>query len=207
MIITQKDIDQFDKIYRINLINSLSGFKSSNLIGTKSDHGIENVAVFSSVVHLGSNPPLLGFILRPATVPRNTYENLKSTGFYTINHITKSMAKEAHHTSAKYHKQISEFEVTNLTPNYLNDFYAPFVLESPVQIAMKYIEEYPIKANGTILIVGQIEFFKIAPKMLKSDGFLDLTSEQITAINGLDAYTVPRMHERYEYQRPMKLTT
>ncbi|GAB1309037.1 flavin reductase [Urechidicola sp. KH5] len=207
MIITQKDIDQFGKIYRINLMNSLSGFKSSNLIGTKSKQGIENVAVFSSVVHLGSNPPLLGFILRPATVPRNTYENLKSTGCYTINHITKSMTKQAHHTSAKYHKEISEFEVTNLTPKYINGFYAPFVLQSPVQIAMKYLEEYPIRANGTILIVGQIEFFKVVPKMLKSDGFLDLPSQQITAINGLDAYTVPQMHERYEYQRPIKLTT
>ncbi|MFT7052290.1 MAG: hypothetical protein ACJAZK_002917, partial [Psychroserpens sp.] len=56
--ITNKDIDNLDYIYRINLINSCSGYKSANLLGTKSNEGIENVAVFSSVTHIGSNPPM-----------------------------------------------------------------------------------------------------------------------------------------------------
>ena len=60
----------------------------TNLIATKSNDGFPNVAVFSSVTHLGSNPPLLGFITRPAFVPRNTYENIRKTGIYTINHIS-----------------------------------------------------------------------------------------------------------------------
>ena len=80
MYFDKSDIVQFDKIHRINLMNSLSGYKSANLIGSISPEGEENVAVFSSLVHLGSNPPLLGFILRPTTVPRNTYQNLKETG-------------------------------------------------------------------------------------------------------------------------------
>ncbi|MGB3607238.1 MAG: flavin oxidoreductase, partial [Psychroserpens sp.] len=81
--ISNEQLDTFHHIYRINLINSCSGYKSANLLGTKSEQGIENVAVFSSVTHIGSNPPLLGFICRPTTVMRHTYENIKSTGFYT----------------------------------------------------------------------------------------------------------------------------
>ena len=112
------DLDQMHHLYRINLINSCSGYKSANLIGTKSKDGISNVAVFSSITHLGSNPALLGFFLRPTTVMRNTYHNIKTTGKYTINHIYDDILDDAHHTSAKYNGNISEFDVTNLTEDY-----------------------------------------------------------------------------------------
>ncbi|MFY8008583.1 MAG: flavin oxidoreductase, partial [Flavobacterium sp.] len=77
--ITYSEWDSLSKIHRLNLINSCTGYKSANLIGTKSPNGIPNVAVFSSVTHLGSSPALLGFILRPNVVPRNTYNNIKAT--------------------------------------------------------------------------------------------------------------------------------
>jgi len=83
----QKYLSTLEHLYRINLINSCSGFKSANLIATKSKDGVSNVAVFSSVIHLGSSPALLGFVTRPTTVPRNTYQNIKETGTYTINHV------------------------------------------------------------------------------------------------------------------------
>lgn len=199
---TRTDIDDLGKIYRINLINSLSGYKSANLIGSVSPNGEENVAVFSSVIHLGSNPPLLGFILRPNTVPRNTYENIKDTGVYTINHIAEPFLKEAHHTSAKYKKGISEFEMTALNPHYMDDFRAPFVQNSPVKIAMKYVEEYHIKANNTIMMVGEVLFFEAEDTLLEDDGFLNLSKGKVATINGLDGYAVPSLHSRFEYQRP-----
>ena len=59
---TEKEIQDFDKIYRLNLINSITGYKSANLIATQSATGASNVAVFSSITHLGSDPALLGFI-------------------------------------------------------------------------------------------------------------------------------------------------
>ncbi len=204
MFFKKEDISGFDHIYKINLMNSLSGYKSANLIGSISPDGEENVAVFSSIVHLGSNPPLLGFILRPTTVPRNTYENIKETGFYTVNHITKSITEDAHHSSAKYPKGVSEFEMTNLTPEYKNNFIAPFVQESPVQIGMKYLEEYYIKANDTIMLVGQIQFFEVEDHMLQEDGFLNLSKGNVATINGLDGYAIPNLFTRYEYQRPKK---
>ena len=117
----RQDFDDLDHLYKINLVNSCSGFKSANLIGTKSNDGIANVAVFSSVTHFGSNPPLLGIIFRPVSdVPRNTYENIKETGQFTINHIHWDIIEQAHHTSAKYNKRISEFEVTELEEEYKN---------------------------------------------------------------------------------------
>ena len=107
------DFKNFSKVYRLNLINSVTGYKSANLIGSQSLDGKENLAIFSSVIHLGSNPALIGFILRPTTVPRHTYSNIKSTGIFTLNAVTKKVISDAHHTSAKYPDFISEFDKTN----------------------------------------------------------------------------------------------
>lgn len=199
---TNKDISELNHIYKINMVNSLSGYKSANLIGTKSNEGKENVAVFSSVIHLGSNPPILGFIVRPTTVPRDTYKNIKETGYYTINHIAESFIKNAHHTSAKYNSEISEFDMTELIATYLDDFKAPFISQSPIKIAMKYIEEYHIKANNVIMIVGEIQSVTIEEGLLQEDGFIDLSKGNIVAINGLDGYTIPSLKTRQGYQRP-----
>jgi len=197
-------INQLDHLYKINLINSCAGYKSANLIATKSAKNNTNVAIFSSIIHLGSSPPLLGFILRPTSVPRNTYENIKETGFYTINHIHKEILMDAHHTSAKYKSEISEFNVTNLETDYKNNFFVPFVKDCPIQIAMKYVEEYNIKSNNTKLVVGEIQELYIKDELIQKDGFLNLSKGNIATINGLDGYAIPTLKERFEYQRPLK---
>jgi flavin reductase (DIM6/NTAB) family NADH-FMN oxidoreductase RutF len=191
-----------DRLYRINLVNSLSGFKSANLIATADDQGNENVAVFSSVIHLGSDPAVLGFVLRPTTVARNSYDNIKQTGYYTINHISKEIMEDGHHTSAKYPKGVSEFEMTNLQSEYIADFKAPFVAQAPIKMAMKFAEEYSIKLNGTILVVGEILSVYIQDDLLEEDGFVNLSKGNIVSINGLDGYTLPQLQARYPYQRP-----
>ena len=155
--ISRQDISEQERVFRLNLINSISGFKSANLIGTVDEYGHQNLAIFSSVIHLGSNPPLLGFIMRPSTVPRNTQANIMATGKYTINHIHSRMIQKAHYTSAKFEKEISEFEACSLTPEFLNDFRAPFVKESKIKMAMNFVEDIHIKHNNTKLIIGEIE--------------------------------------------------
>ncbi len=200
--ISNEELDNFHHLYKINLINSCSGYKSANLLGTKSTDGIENVAVFSSVTHIGSSPPVLGLFLRPTTVLRNTYENIKSTGFYTINHIHEDILEDAHHTSAKYDSHISEFDKTNLTSEYKNNFYAPFVKDAPLQLEMQYIEEYDIKINNTILLIGKIVGLHVESDFLEEDGFINLSKARVATINGLDGYAVPQLKTRFGYQRP-----
>ncbi|MEM1002565.1 MAG: flavin reductase [Bacteroidota bacterium] len=202
MLFSEQDIDKLHHLFRINLINSCSGYKSANLIGSKSREGISNVAVFSSITHIGSNPPLLGFFLRPTTVLRNTYENIKATGKYTINHIHNGIIEDAHHTSAKYDSSISEFDVTSLEEEHKASFYAPFVADCPIQMAMEYVEEYPIKANNTILLIGKIKVLYVQDDLLEKDGFIDLSKAQTATINGLDSYAVPKSQKRLSYQRP-----
>ena len=201
-----KDINKLHKIYKINLINSCSGFKSANLLGTISNEGITNVAIFSSVTHLGSNPPTLGFILRPTTVPRDTYKNIKETGTFTINHIWEDIIEDAHHTSAKYPEEISEFEMTNLEPEFKGDFKAPFVKNAPVQMNMKFVEEIYVPSNDVMLIVAQIQELYVNDELLQEDGLINLSLGKVVAINGLDTYATPTFKKQLSYQRPIKST-
>ena len=203
---TRTDINQMDKIFRLNLINSCTGFKSANLLGTKSLNGVSNVAVFSSITHLGSNPPLIGFILRPTTVPRDTYRNIKDTGMFTINHIYSDIIEDAHHTSAKYPNEISEFTKTDLEEEFLGNFPAPFVKGAKIRLGCKFLNEYEIKENDTLLLVSAIEHVFIADlEILQEDGWLKLENANTVTINGLDGYATTSLLKRYAYARPKKL--
>lgn len=205
-IFNSDDINQLERIYRINLINALSGFKSVNLIGTKSKTGQPNVAVFSSVIHMGSNPPLMGFIMRPLPNQRDTYPNLKDSGVYTINHVTQDIYKKSHQTSAKYEKGVSEFEKCGLTEEYIDDFDAPFVKECTIKMGLSYVEEYPIKANNTILIIGKIEKIIIPKTVLESTGHLNIHKSNSLTMSGLDTYFSTQKLERMPYASKPKLS-
>lgn len=200
---TSSDIHQMDKIFRLNLINSCTGFKSANLLGTKSIDGMPNVAVFSSVTHLGSNPPLIGFILRPTTVPRDTFKNIKETGVFTVNHIHSEIIADAHHTSAKYPTEISEFSQTSLEEEYLDNFYAPFVKDAKIRLGCRFLNQYEIKENDTLLLVSEIEHVYIADNDIQqADGWLKLQNAATVTINGLDGYAKTTLLERFNYARP-----
>ncbi len=199
--ISRDTISQMEKIERLNLINSCTGYKSANLLGTRSLDGKTNVAIFSSVTHLGSNPAMIGFIMRPTTVPRDTYKNIKETGYFTINHITADMISDAHHTSANYELGTSEFDKTNLEEEYKHNIDAPFVKGSPIQLYCKYLNEYHIKENDTIHVIASIEDLFFEEELEHKDGWLQLDKGNVVAINGLDGYCIPKLIDRYQYAR------
>lgn len=199
--ITKDEISQMEKVERLNLINSCTGYKSANLIATKSLDGKPNVAIFSSITHLGSFPALIGFIMRPTTVPRDTYKNIIETGFFTVNHITVDMIADAHHTSANYELGISEFDKTNLEEEFKNGIEIPFVKGSPVQLYCKYVNEYHIKENDTIHIIASIENLFFDENLLHEDGWLQIDKGNVISLNGLDGYCLPKLVDRFQYAR------
>ena len=201
---TRHDIDQMEKIFRLNLINSCTGYKSANLIGTQSADGQTNLAVFSSVTHLGSNPPLIGFVLRPTSVPRDSYRNIKTSSLFTVNHIHHDTVADAHHTSAKYTEDVSEFSKTDFEPEYLDDFQAPFVKGAKVRLACRFLTEYPITENNTLLLVSEILAIHLEDGIVEPDGWLNLQQAGSVTINGLDGYAKPELIDRFQYAKPTR---
>lgn len=202
MHFTQSDLADQEKIFRLNLINSVTGIKPANLIGTKNNQGQTNLAIFSSVIHLGSNPPLIGFISRPVgEVRRHTIENIESQGTYTINSVPAAMMEKAHLTSAKFEESESEFEYCGFTEEYLNGFSAPFVKESPLKMGLQIAEQIPIERNGTILMIGEIEHLIVDESAISEEGYLNLEQLGIAGISGLNSYYNLKYENSFPYAR------
>lgn len=200
--LNSSEIQGLDKIRKLNLINSITGVKPGNLIGTVSESGVENLAVFSSIIHLGSSPALLGFILRPdGEVRRDTFENIRKTGFYTINHIPSSMVENAHYTAAKFPAEESEFKQCGFTAIYELGFAAPFVKESRLRIGMRYLQSIPIERNGTRLVIGEVEHVCLNPDSWDEEGHLNLEQLGSAGISGLNTYYSLKKIDTFPYAR------
>ncbi|GAB2966726.1 flavin reductase [Hymenobacter coalescens] len=199
--LTAADLAGFERLYRLNLVNALSGYKPANLVGTAAAGGATNLAIFSSALHLGSDPALLGLVTRPATVPRHTYENLRATGCYTLNHVHAGFIAQAHYTSANFPAGESEFEACGLTAVFRDEFPAPYVAESRLSIGLRLAEELPIKANGTVLLIGTVEHVYVEAAALRPDGTLDLALLQDVCVSGLDGYHEVGPPVRFAYAR------
>lgn len=199
-IIDQKILAESEKLYRTKLINSLAGIRSVSLIGTKSSIGEENLAIFNSLIHLGANPALFGLITRPDSVERHTLNNILETESYTLNFMHKKWRKEAHQTSARYPKKISEFEAVDLTPEYIENCFSPFVLEAEIKIEMNFEEVLDIKINGTKMIIGSVRKIILSEDRIAQDGLIKF--ENILLSGGLDAYYDANFIEQLPYAKP-----
>jgi flavin reductase (DIM6/NTAB) family NADH-FMN oxidoreductase RutF len=199
-----------DGSYRAMLMNSATGFKPANLVGTRSPDGAHNLAILSSIVHLGSDPALIGCIFRPE-VPRergsHTLHNARDTGEFTVSQVGTAWYRQAHATSARYPDGASEFEAVGLTPWFFPvgsdaPFQAPAVAESPVRIALRWEDSYTLPANGCTFVVGRVVGLSVPAEAVAADGALDLVGMQTAAISGLDGYHAVERLERLAYAKP-----
>jgi flavin reductase (DIM6/NTAB) family NADH-FMN oxidoreductase RutF len=196
------DVMAMPKHYKTHLINSLGGFKSVSLLGTVNNLGQSNLGIFSSIFHIGANPPLIALIFRPSPPQRDTLTNILETGFYTINHINEAIFKQAHQCSARYDYGQSEFAITGLTPEFKNNFLAPFVAESHIQMGIEFKERIDITINNTIMIIGQINEIFVPEDCLNQDGFVDIEKANTITCSGLDSYHKTAKLDRLSYAKP-----
>jgi hypothetical protein len=201
MLISPEELNSYDRFYRANLINSLSGFKSASLIGTKNKEGISNLAIFSNIVHLGADPALIGFVNRPLEAAPHTLANIESTGFYTINHIHTDWVDKAHQTSAKYPEGVSEFNACGFTEEYIDGFTAPFVKESVIKYGMKLIEVVPIKHNNTFFVIGEVVIISVPENSIAVDGFIEADKANSCCSLGIDGYYSAELIARLPYAK------
>lgn len=202
MLINTEKIQAMDKRKRAAFVNSLSGFKSANLVGTADATGHTNLAIMSSVVHLGSHPPLLALVVRPGGEERHTLANILATGCYSLNHVTSALVEAAHQTAARYPREVSEFEATGLTPQWQAGFGAPLVAQASLKLGLALREHQELRINGTHLVIGEVVLVDVPEHCVMPDGAVDLTVAGSVAISGLDSYHDPRAIKRMAYAKP-----
>ncbi|MGJ8678278.1 MAG: flavin reductase family protein [Akkermansiaceae bacterium] len=188
MVLRLKDIDALEKLQRVQLATSLPGAKPICLVGTATPSGETNLAPFSSITHLGSNPILIGMVTRPDTVERHTLRNIIDTQSWTLNHVSAEILQQAHQCSARYPDGLSEFKSTGLTEHFHPDVVAPFVKESNIRYALDLEDIVDIKSNGTKLIIGKVSLIELVDSLMSDDGSIDLIKHGSLASTALDTY-------------------
>jgi flavin reductase (DIM6/NTAB) family NADH-FMN oxidoreductase RutF len=204
MYISSEEISKLDHRYRAMLINSLTGFKCLQMIGTMNQNGISNLGIFNSIFHLGAHPPLLGMIFRPQSENHDTLKNIKTAGIFTLNNVLESNYQQAHQTSARYPSNCSEFVECGFTELFIADFEAPFVAESSIKLGMELKETIDIKLNGTTLVIGEIKHIILNQNLVEADGYIDHLKAQTTTVAGLDSYFSTNFLARLAYAKPLE---
>lgn len=202
MQLTPNDISNLETRYRANLFNSVTGTKTVSLIGTQSEAQVTNLAIFSSITHLGSNPPLFGIVVRPPQeVERHTLNNILSNHWYTINVVNTSILEKAHQTSAKYDAAISEFEAVGLTPFHIPDIPAPAVQECSISLFLKYHQHIPLP-NDTLFVIGEVKHVLLNEAFVSEDGVVNHSLANSISVGGLDTYYESVLKTELPYARP-----
>jgi len=160
--INASDLKKFESRTRAELINTISGFKSPVLVGTVNGGGTYNLSIISSIVHIGSNPAMIGIVLRPPGEYSHTFKNIIDTKQFTVSHIHSDIIKQSHKCSAKYPEHISEFEAVGLSPyvSKTKDWKAPAVVESNIRmgLVLNKVIELPNQCN---LVIGDVDWMEV----------------------------------------------
>jgi flavin reductase (DIM6/NTAB) family NADH-FMN oxidoreductase RutF len=199
---SSKELAEQDKRYRTNFINSLSGFKSLQLLGSINQEGQSNLAVFNSIFHVGANPPYIGLVVRPDGPEHDTLKNIVSKGFYTLNNVCEEFYQQAHQTSARYASGESEFTACGLQEEYIGNFSVPFVKESTIQIGLQLKESLSVASNGTTIVIGEVVLIRLNETYILEDGTIDLEAAGSLTVAGLDSYHRTEKIGRLAYAKP-----
>ncbi|WP_026904094.1 flavin reductase family protein [Pedobacter glucosidilyticus] len=203
--LTLAQITELPSRYRTTFMNSISGFKSLQMVATKSNNtGVTNIALFNSIFHIGANPPYIGMVLRPDGPEHETLKNISESGFYTLNNVKEEFYKAAHQTSARYKAGESEFAACGFQEEYLEGFDAPFVKESSVKLGLKLKEIIPVALNGTRIVIGEVQHVLVDENLILADGYVNLAATNTVTVAGLDAYHSTQLLARLSYAQPEK---
>ncbi|MGA0232715.1 MAG: flavin reductase family protein [Saprospiraceae bacterium] len=199
--LSSRELVSMDKNVRIRMLNMLSGLRTAYLIGTCDIDKTSNLGLFNSVVHIGASPALLGFIMRPVHVRRDTYCNILETESFTLNAIHPDFLERAHKASSKYDATVSEFDMVGLTEEWRQDTPSPFVLESRLKIGLGLQEILDIQSNDTKLIIGRIEHIFIeGENIIDADGHIRHEELDLMVVSGLEQYYSILPLERFRYK-------
>ncbi|MBD3750263.1 MAG: flavin reductase [Sphingobacteriales bacterium] len=195
------DLQNMEQRFRSTLINSISGFKSLQMVGTINQRAITNIALFNSIFHVGSHPPFIGMVVRPEGDQHETLKNILELGVYTLNNVNEDNYIAAHQTSARYLTGESEFTECGFTEEYVDDFKAPFVKESNIKLGLELVETIPFPKNGTTIIIGEVKHIILDEQFICADGYVDLAEAKSVTVAGLDAYHQTQLLGRLAYAK------
>jgi flavin reductase (DIM6/NTAB) family NADH-FMN oxidoreductase RutF len=184
--------------------NAIVGPRPIGWIGTHDGQGGTNLAPYSFFNAFNYVPPIVGFA---STGPKDTLRNCQTTGEFTWNLVTRTLAEAMNASSAVVPPGTSEFELAGVTRLASTLIAAPRVAESPVTFECRVSQVLQLQSAAgepvpTWLVLGEVVAVHIAKHLIK-DGIYDTAAAHPVVRGGGPAdYFAIEEAARFRMQRP-----
>ena len=115
--------------------------------------------------------------------------------------MNKDIYKAAHQSSARYAKDISEFDEVGLTPEYVDGIDAPFVAESRLKMGLKLVEKIDLTHNPTHFVIGEIIYVELDDSVIDEGGTIRIQDLGTVTASGLDLYHETALLDQLPYPK------
>ena len=154
--------------------NAIVGPRPIGWISTQNAAGALNLAPYSFFNAFNYVPPIVGFA---SIGTKDTLRNIEATGEFVWNLATRSLAEAMNQSCAAVPPEVSEFDLTGLTPLPSTRVRPPRVAESPVTFECRSTQILQLQgidgeAVPTWLVLGEVVAVHIDQALLK-DGVYD----------------------------------
>lgn len=159
--------------------NAIVGPRPIGWISSHDAEGRLNLAPYSFFNAFNYTPPIIGFASIGA---KDSLRNIEQTREFGWNLATRPLADKMNQTCAAVGPEVSEFELSGLTPVASRQISVPRVLESPVSFECKLTQILQLQgADGnkvpTWLVLGEVVGIHIARHLLNK-GIYDTAAAQ-----------------------------
>ncbi|MCO5357050.1 flavin reductase family protein [Acidovorax kalamii] len=150
--------------------NAIVGPRPIGWISTQSATGATNLAPYSFFNAFNYVPPIVGF----ASIGfKDTVRNVQATGEFVWNLATRDLAEQMNQSCAAVPPEVSEFDLTGLTPLPSTRVRPPRVAESPVTFECRSTQSLQLQGvDGaqvdTWLVLGEVVAVHIDTTLLKN---------------------------------------
>ena len=86
----------------------------------------------------------------------------------------------------------------------MDNFFAPFVEQAKVKMAVEFVESYKIKTNDCVFVVGKIISVYYKDNLFLEDGSLDVEKYNLVSISGLNNYFCGKKIAKLEHTKQKK---
>ena len=136
-------------------------------VSTLSKDGIENLAPFSYLNGICSNPPSIMFC--PARrgydgITKDTLNNIRDTEEFAVNIVSEDFVEQMVATATDFDPEVNEFEISGLTPDPCKFIAPPKVKEAKISFECKLNQIIPVGNEGPgggFVVIGTVVLFHI----------------------------------------------
>ena len=173
-------------------------------IASQNHDGILNLAPYSFFNAFHASPPIIGFA---STGFKDSVSNIVQTKEFTWNLVTLDLAEKMNATCAEVAPEISEFDISGLTPLKSTLIAPPRVAESKVSFECKLTQTIQLEnASGdklsSWLTLGEVIYVHIAEEFLENGIYMTTKANPILRGGGPADYFTIGAEQLFKMNRP-----